>query len=286
MISILIECRQEELRQRKILEKSEAGSSASTPRSTRTSSRSSTTSTKSNTNHPANAISPKQSPAASIASHDHSGIILFESNLVHDELNPNLNYATSHEISRSKHVQNNTPRVQNNSHSQVTNLLQSQTIINPSDSLCRTENQAVVHQNSQASASRDRTSPRVEKPLSEAENVNKISPRMINTHPRQSSVRSNTSLTRLHKSNSISNDNTPGHEKEGQMLKNDGIKLIALSSFYSNDSGKLSVSAGDIVYVDLKEQKVPNWLWAYSPASKCYGFIPENVIDQLKSSIV
>ena len=48
----------------------------------------------------------------------------------------------------------------------------------------------------------------------------------------------------------------------------------------------MTVVAGDHVYVDLKDQKVPDWLWAYSPKSKKYGFIPESVIDELKSSSV
>lgn len=73
---------------------------------------------------------------------------------------------------------------------------------------------------------------------------------------------------------------------EVQEVRKGGIRLIALSSFQGKAEDKLTVVAGDHVYVDLKDQMVPNWLWAYSPKLKKYGFIPESVIDQLKSSNV
>ncbi|XP_065054490.1 uncharacterized protein LOC135683218 [Rhopilema esculentum] len=64
------------------------------------------------------------------------------------------------------------------------------------------------------------------------------------------------------------------------------IRLIALSSFEAKEKGQLSVTAGDVIYVDIKIQNIPQWLWAYSPKSKSFGFIPENIVDQLKSSSV
>ena len=75
-------------------------------------------------------------------------------------------------------------------------------------------------------------------------------------------------------------------DTEAQEVRKGGIRLIALSSFQGKGEDKLTVVAGDHVYVDLKDQKVPDWLWAYSPKLKKYGFIPESVIDQLKSSSV
>ena len=64
------------------------------------------------------------------------------------------------------------------------------------------------------------------------------------------------------------------------------IRLIALSSFEAKEKGQLSVTAGDVIYVDIKIRNIPQWLWAYSPKSKSFGFIPENIVDQLKSSSV
>jgi hypothetical protein len=37
----------------------------------------------------------------------------------------------------------------------------------------------------------------------------------------------------------------------------------------------LSVRRGDWIYADLNNQTVEGWLWAYSPKTRKYGFIPK-----------
>ncbi len=65
-----------------------------------------------------------------------------------------------------------------------------------------------------------------------------------------------------------------------------GIKMIAISSFEATEKGKLCLTKGEEVVIDMREQRVPEWLWAYSPRQKAYGYVPEHLVDALEVSSV
>ena len=62
-----------------------------------------------------------------------------------------------------------------------------------------------------------------------------------------------------------------------------GTRLIVLYSFESKAFDDLTVRPGEYVYANLKDQIVPDWIWAYSPHRKKSGFIPE---DHVKEPVV
>ena len=64
------------------------------------------------------------------------------------------------------------------------------------------------------------------------------------------------------------------------------IKMIAIASFDGAEKDKLTVSKGDEIVISLKDQRLPGWLWAYSPRKKAYGFIPERLVEALEVSVV
>eukprot|EP00794_Sanderia_malayensis_P014320 gene14320-15809_t len=78
-------------------------------------------------------------------------------------------------------------------------------------------------------------------------------------------------------------DNNNG--QASAVIKN-GIKMIAISNFDSIENGKLCVVKGEEVLVNLQDQVAPDWLWAYSPRQKIYGYIPERLVDALEVSSV
>ena len=59
-----------------------------------------------------------------------------------------------------------------------------------------------------------------------------------------------------------------------------GTRLIALSNYEGKASDDLKIQAGEYVYANLKDQIVPNWIWAYSPSKKRSGFIPEEYLKE------
>ena len=62
-----------------------------------------------------------------------------------------------------------------------------------------------------------------------------------------------------------------------------GTRLIVLYNFESKAFDDLTVRPGEYVYANLKDQIVPDWIWAYSPHRKKSGFIPE---DHVKEPVV
>lgn len=82
-----------------------------------------------------------------------------------------------------------------------------------------------------------------------------------------------------------------GHEKSSntdvtstgsseKKYKLTGTKLIALRHYEGSASDDLKVRPGEYVYANLKDQIVPNWVWAYSPYRKRSGFIPEEFLRE------
>lgn len=141
--------------------------------------------------------------------------------------------------------------------------------------------------NNRISLNNQTSSPRGDKRTFEVEYLIKTNPRIARAHSRSSSVSSDISRERLKQSDrTVQDQQVSPNDSLEDAVRQKSLRLVALSSFQTSETGKLSVTAGDVLYVDLKEQKVPNWLWAYSQGMKKFGFIPESVVDQLKSSIV
>ncbi|OXA57573.1 Intersectin-2 [Folsomia candida] len=56
--------------------------------------------------------------------------------------------------------------------------------------------------------------------------------------------------------------------------RNLGTELVLLYDYKAQAPDDLSVKRGDWVYADLEGQTVEGWLWAWSPKSRKYGFLP------------
>ena len=249
---------------------------------------SSLTSLRSNTKNSEDSSLLKQrqeSTAARIISHDNPETIFSETVISLKRETPELHHTLPIGISGKI---NQVPSIQsyNGLSPQSTGVVQKQTSSYHTGSPVSTESQMDARKNSLKNIKRSGTSLEQEKQSFGAESVNNISPKLTSTKLRQSSVSSNLSQVQLNKSNSIPYQSMLGHEKLKDMLAKDSIKLVALSSYRTDEQGKLNVDAGDVVYVHMKDQIIPNWLWVYSPESNNFGFIPESVVDQLKSSIV
>ncbi|KAI1294992.1 hypothetical protein HDE_06029 [Halotydeus destructor] len=54
-----------------------------------------------------------------------------------------------------------------------------------------------------------------------------------------------------------------------------GTELVMLYDYKAQAPDDLSVRRGDWVYVDLGNQTVDGWLWAYAPKLRKWGFIPK-----------
>jgi len=262
------ECRQEELRQRQILEKDEVASNNSSPRSMSTNSRSSLASMRSITKYSRDnslSIDRLESSVANIHMEDSPDKLFSELDLSLDPENPEMNNDALAYADLSQ---------------QTTDIFDSRTNPNFIDTQNRAQKQTNAWENSRTSF---RKSPG---DSFQAKNVYNKSPSWTNTNSRQSSVRSTSSNRSTSDATSFSHIDTLGYARGKEKLAKEGIKLVALSSYQTNEQGKLNVTAGDVVYVHLRDQKVPNWLWVYSPRSDEFGFIPESVVDQLKSSVV
>ena len=258
------------------MEKDEVSSNISIPRSTSTNSRSSLASVRSSTKYSAD-NSPLQqqredSPIASNASQSNSDPLLSENRL-------DMNYTSSYEINSEA---NQVPYMRTYTNA----IFQNQKRTSLGDPQNSAENQTNTRTNSSKSLKQEGSSLTQGQQSFEADNINSNSPRRTKTVSKQSSVRSSSSNSDQFESNSISQELMFWQEREKERMLKDSIKLVALSSYRTNEQGKLPVTAGDAIYVHLKDQKVPNWLWVYSPDSNKFGFIPESVVDQLKSSIV
>ncbi|KAL5285711.1 hypothetical protein ACFFRR_007416 [Megaselia abdita] len=58
-------------------------------------------------------------------------------------------------------------------------------------------------------------------------------------------------------------------------LRYHGTELVMLYDYKAQAPDDLSVRRGDWIYADLNNQTVDGWLWAYSPKTRKYGFIPK-----------
>ena len=210
-------------------------------------------------------IDRQESSVASIGLEDSAGKLFSKLDLSFDPENTETNNDTSEYTDISP---------------QTADIFESRTHLNFIDTQNRTENQSNVWENSRTSF---RKSPG---DSFRAKNIYNKSPSWTNPNSRQSSVRSASSNRSASDLTTISHTGTLEYARGKEKLTKESIKLVALSSYQTNEQGKLNVTAGDVVYVHLRDQKVPNWLWVYSPRSDEFGFIPESVVDQLKSSVV
>ncbi|CAG0901258.1 unnamed protein product [Darwinula stevensoni] len=74
--------------------------------------------------------------------------------------------------------------------------------------------------------------------------------------------------------------NSPPHQYnsssvQAEEMRFHGTELLMLYDYKAQAPDDLSVRRGDWVYADLNNQTVDGWLWAYSPKTRKYGFIPK-----------
>ena len=73
-------------------------------------------------------------------------------------------------------------------------------------------------------------------------------------------------------SNSDGKDNQAFNSNE---IKYHGTEFIMLYDYKAQAPDDLTVRRGEWIYADISNQTVDGWLWAYSPKTRKYGFIPK-----------
>ena len=54
----------------------------------------------------------------------------------------------------------------------------------------------------------------------------------------------------------------------------DSTRLVCLYDYAATAPDDLSITRGEWLYADLQDQVDDAWLWAYSPSTKKYGYVP------------
>ena len=54
----------------------------------------------------------------------------------------------------------------------------------------------------------------------------------------------------------------------------DSTRLVCLYDYNATAPDDLSITRGEWLYADLQDQVDDSWLWAYSPGTKRYGYVP------------
>ena len=54
----------------------------------------------------------------------------------------------------------------------------------------------------------------------------------------------------------------------------DSTRLVCLYDYAATAPDDLSITRGEWLYADLQDQVDDSWLWAYSPGTKRYGYVP------------
>ena len=56
--------------------------------------------------------------------------------------------------------------------------------------------------------------------------------------------------------------------------------MLVQKDYSGTDTDDLAVGFGDIVYANMKDQLIQDWLWVYSPKQKLSGYVPEVVVTK------
>ena len=59
-------------------------------------------------------------------------------------------------------------------------------------------------------------------------------------------------------------------------------EMVMMYDYTSQNTDRLTLKRGDVVYVDNPEQQDPYWLWIYSPVAEKYGYVPKDYVKSTK----
>lgn len=57
-----------------------------------------------------------------------------------------------------------------------------------------------------------------------------------------------------------------------------GQELVCIDSSLARRDDELTIYKGDWIYADMKHKNSKGWIWAYSPSTKCQGYVPKSCL--------
>lgn len=60
------------------------------------------------------------------------------------------------------------------------------------------------------------------------------------------------------------------------------VQMIVHENFAGSELDDLYVCIGEFVYMATDKQSIEDWVWVYSPKQKQWGYVPHNILKEVK----